>query len=300
MEENNKSLNTILVIIAGSAGAFYFFLRHQRLDSSAALYVGIPVLLAIALSFTSKAKTIVGGTMKVMTIILLLLAPLLGEGYICILMAAPLFYLIAFGTALLIQHLKNKKDQSHKNHIMLGLIMLSALEGARPELSFNRHHEVSVTQTIAMPMKDIKSRLAAPLNFGSARPLFLQIFPLPDKVVNQGNTVGDKITLEFTYNKLFLWHSQHGQMQWQVDTVNNQRIRYLPGRDNSYISNYMTWKSSEIEWQPIDAQHTQVTWTLAYQRDLDPAWYFAPLQYLATKLTANYLIDNVFKTDNGS
>ena len=294
-DENKNTLDPILVIVVGIAGASYFFLRSRSLDSSAALYVGIPVLLAIALSFTSKAKTIVGGTMKAITIILLLLAPLMGEGFLCIFMAAPIFYLVAFAAALFIQHLKDKKDQSHKSHAMLLLIMLSAMEGTTPELTFNNQHKVTVTQTIALPSEEIKNRLAAPFDFESDRPLFLKIFPLPDQTVNEGIAVGDKITLDFTYNKLFLWNPQQGQMQWQIATVNDQSIRYVPSKDNSYLSNYLTWKSSKVEWKPVDALHTQITWTLAYQRDLDPAWYFSPMQYLATKLTAHTLIENIFK-----
>ena len=299
MEDNsNRSvlpipLFPVLVIVAGLAGAVFYFLRNNGLDSSAALYVGIPILLAIALSFTNKAQTIIGGTMKGMTIFLLLIAPLLGEGYICILMAAPIFYLIAFAAALLIQYLKNKKDQSHNSHILLGLIMLSALEGTSPELSFNRQHEVSVTQTLEIPAEEIKNRLAAPLDLEATRPLFLQIFPLPEKAVNEGISVGDKLTMDFTYKKLFIWKPQKGQLELQVDKVDDRSLRYIPVKDDSYISNYMTWKSSLIEWQAIDAEHTKVTWTLAYQRDLDPAWYFGPLQYLATKLTAKSLIDNI-------
>jgi len=36
-----------------------------------------------------------------------------------------------------------------------------------------------------------------------------------------------------------------------------------------------------------------VTWTLDYERGLDPAWYFGPWERYATRLAAGYLIDAV-------
>ena len=50
--------------------------------------------------------------------------------------------------------------------------------------------------------------------------------------------------------------------------------------------------TSEFTFRP-QGDRTQVTWTLAYERALDPAWYFGPWERYATRLAAGYLIDAV-------
>jgi hypothetical protein len=43
----------------------------------------------------------------------------------------------------------------------------------------------------------------------------------------------------------------------------------------------------------VDAATTSVTWTIRYRRDLDPAWYFGPMERFIVKRAADYLIDSV-------
>ena len=42
------------------------------------------------------------------------------------------------------------------------------------------------------------------------------------------------------------------------------------------MTHYLTWQEARVEWEPVGAGATRVTWTLRYRRDLDPAWYFGP------------------------
>src|SRR4051812_30015431 len=73
------------VLVIGVAGIVYTIFRKHNLHDSAALYMGLPLLLALGLSLTPKAKSARGATMKGITISLLLAAIVFGEGYICIL-----------------------------------------------------------------------------------------------------------------------------------------------------------------------------------------------------------------------
>ncbi len=80
-----------LVMAIASGCMMYRILVMRHLEQTSLLFVGIPVLLAVIISFTPKAKTTAGGIIKAISLALLLSAPLLGEGFICILMAAPIF-----------------------------------------------------------------------------------------------------------------------------------------------------------------------------------------------------------------
>src|SRR5437870_12961066 len=91
------------IIIAVAVGGFvYRQMVDHEIEQSAALFIGLPALLAVILALTPRAKSTIGITMKGITIALLLSGPLLGEGFICILMAAPLFYAVGIIVALLI------------------------------------------------------------------------------------------------------------------------------------------------------------------------------------------------------
>jgi hypothetical protein len=41
----------------------------------------------------------------------------------------------------------------------------------------------------------------------------------------------------------------------------------------------------------VDATHTEVVWTIHFDRQLDPAWYFGLWERLAVKRAALYLIE---------
>ena len=93
------ALAGIIVALTASGIAYRLLVLH-RLEQTSALFIGLPALLALVLALTPRAKSVTGIVMKGTTIALLLSAPILGEGFVCILMAAPIFYLIAFIVAL--------------------------------------------------------------------------------------------------------------------------------------------------------------------------------------------------------
>jgi len=83
-----------IVIAIALAGGAYRIVSYEHLEQTSLLFIGIPAILAIVVALTPRAKSLTGGIMKAITIALLLSGPILGEGFICILMAAPLFYLV--------------------------------------------------------------------------------------------------------------------------------------------------------------------------------------------------------------
>ena len=59
------------------------------------------------------------------------------------------------------------------------------------------------------------------------------------------------------------------------------------------MTHFLSWQESRVRWEAIDGARTRVTWTVRYSRDLDPAWYFGPMQRAAVYLAAGYLIEAV-------
>ena len=63
--------------------------------------------------------------------------------------------------------------------------------------------------------------------------------------------------------------------------------------DSSYITHWLTWRDSNVEWKSVAPGQTAVTWTLRYRRRLDPAWYFVPIERYGARLAAQYLIETL-------
>src|SRR5258707_9336843 len=64
-------------------------------ETTALMFVGIPTVLAVLLALSPAAVSPAGIAAKGVTIGLLISAILFGEGVICVLMAAPIAYIIA-------------------------------------------------------------------------------------------------------------------------------------------------------------------------------------------------------------
>ena len=79
----------------------------------------------------------------------------------------------------------------------------------------------------------------------------------------------------------------------EVSDSTPERVVFEAISDTSHIAHWMTWKSAEVTWTPIATGETQVTWTLRYDRELDPVFWFAPTERTAVALTADYLLDSL-------
>jgi len=144
---NRSQWSLIFVILAVSAGSvMYRLIVRGKLEQTAVLFVGMPAVLAILLAMIPKAKTAMGGIMKGITIALLLSGPLLGEGFICILMASPIFY----GVGLLVGAVADSNREKRQTTLscLLLLLLPMSIEGSSPKLSFNREETVQASQVV--------------------------------------------------------------------------------------------------------------------------------------------------------
>jgi hypothetical protein len=289
------------VLVLGLAGAVFTFLQRHYLYDSAALYIGLPLLLALGMSLTPETRSAMGATMKGITVALLLSAIVLQEGTICILFAAPIFYGIGAIIAAIVDHARTKEDKDTKllSVAAIAVVALLATEGTTPLTTFNRNNTVSVTKILNANRDQVLAKLASPNSLGLEKPLFLSIFPYPVTAAPLGLNIGDKTKISFTYVKHIWWTKVSGDLVLQTTQSTPEKISFAVVSDDSYLSHYLKWQSSDITLVPIDDHHTKVTWQLSYKRILDPAWYFAPMQNYAAHLAAEDLIDHVAKP-NGS
>lgn len=277
----------VALIVAFTIGALlYRLLMHQGLGHSAAMFLGIPAVLGILLALTPKARTVTGGILKGITLALLIIAPLLGEGYLCILMASPLFYLVGIVIGVFVDRLRRSRNATLS---CLALVLLPmSLEGVIPELSFNRSQTVEVTRIVNVPADAVEHQLALSPDITTRLPEALRIgFPRPLRAWGNGLQVGALRTIHFAGAE----GDPPGDLIMHVTTRQPGYVRFEAVRDDSKLTQWIRWNSSEVQWQQLDAAHTRVTWRVKFDRQLDPAWYFTPLERAAVYEATKYLIE---------
>ena len=284
------TLAAIIVALAAGGVAYRLLVKH-RLEQTSALFIGIPSLVALVLALTPRAKSIMGIVMKGMTIALLLSAPLLGEGFICILMAAPIFYLVAFLVAFVIGRIRRNPDLGPGGMLGLTLVplLVMSFEGTRSSLSFSRTESVTAVRRVAGRPEDVEHELAATPRFDAPLPVFLRLrFPRPVEARGAGLNDGDPRVIHFAGGE-----GRPGDLTLRVEEHGPGRVVFRAVGDSSKVAHWLDWRASEVEFHEVSPGETEVRWTIRYERLLDPAWYFGPWERYATRLAADYLVGTV-------
>jgi hypothetical protein len=277
----------ILGFIIASAGAavLYRMTIGLHYGHTSLMFIGFPAVLAILLALTPKAKSATGAIVKGITLALLITAPLLGEGYVCILISAPLFYLVGVIIGAIVDWNRKKRGLT-LSCCALVLIPLS-LEGVVPQLTFNRLQTVEATRIVNATPAEVEAALGRSPRIATPLPRFLAIgFPRPLEVHGEGLAVGSIRTVHFSGAE----GDPPGDLVVRVAASSPGYLRTETVSDASKLTQWVRWDNSEVTWRPIDATHTSVTWRITFERQLDPAWYFIPWERFAVHEVAGYMI----------
>ncbi len=296
---NPQKLTLIILIFAMATGVIlYRLLVSHNLGQTAALFIGLPTLLAIVVVSMPRAKSVTGILLKGITIFLLISGIFLGEGFLCILLAAPLFYLVGIVIGLSVDYIeRRRKNRVDKNTLCLIFFpfLFFSLEGVDEPLSFPRMESATSERTIKASLMDVESSLSQVPHFDRELPPFLSIgFPRPIQTKGQGLCVGDRRTISFSGSEgQFLGEGKPGDLTLEVEERGTGWVRFKVVGDTTHFPHWLQWEGCDVRWASVDARHTRVMWTAHYRRLLDPAWYFGPLEQYAMQLASGYLIDNV-------
>ena len=276
----------IALAIAFAAGAvLYRVLRHIQLGDSAAMFLGVPAVLAILLALAPKAESVTGGIVKGITLALLIVAPLLGEGYLCILLASPLFYAVGIVIGLVVDWQKERRGATLSCVAIVLLPM--CLEGVVPETTFSRGQTVSATRIITASPEEVEAALTHSPRISATLPKALRVgFPRPLAAWGDGLQVGAMRTIRFSGAE----GDPEGDLVMALAEDEPGHVKFEAVRDDSKLAQWLRWRSSDVRWRATDSHHTEVTWTVGFDRQLDPAWYFVPWEQAAVKQAAGYLI----------
>ncbi len=284
MSKSVKSWIVICVVVA-MASLGYRILDRNHLEQSSLLFIGIPLFLSIALACAPKPKSATGVIMKGITLALLLSGILLIEGVVCILMAAPLFYLVG---GVIGHNVDRAKERKKLNSCIVGVLLVCSLEGVVDALSFERAESVTVECEVELPIEEARELLIQGPQFDLDEiPAFFRLgFPLPQSVEGRA---GEKV-IHFAGGE-----GEPGDLVLRVEEQEGDMIKYTCVRDESHIAHWLDWKTITWSLREEGDNGCVVQIEMKYDRLLDPAWYFKPLERYGVKLAGEYLVDQTFE-----
>jgi hypothetical protein len=281
---SNSEANVLLAITVLSGASFaYIGLVHNSLEQTSALFIGIPAIIVIGLSFLPSGQSITAYIVKGTLLALGLSAIIFNEGLICILMSTPIFLGVAVAFGRLVEAIGSR---SRARFYGLAILLPLSLEGVIDPLTFDREEKVVVKEIVRFSPEEIKTKLTKPPDFSKTLPLFLKLgFPVPVGSYGTSLEPGAIRCTQFKNNTFEL-----GELCLKVIQNLPNLVSFRAIKDSSKISHWLTWQGSIVSWEKINEKKSQVTWTFNYTRELDPAWYFGPLERFTVALAGKYLL----------
>jgi hypothetical protein len=291
------TIAAIIGAVAIASLAYRLIVAHS-LQQTAALFIGIPALLAIVVVFSVSPRSAIGVACKAVTVGMLVSLIFLGEGMVCIAMSAPLFYAIAVAIGVAVDRTWRHVDKAPTTFACLAILAIvpMSLEGVSDATSFSRDEWVSETRVVHASPRAIERALFEPPRFDRVLPLYLRAgFPRPISTRLERSTAGTRMVIRFRGGEMRLdgVEPRTGDLILDLEEMRPGSVRWRAVSDDSHMTHFLAWREARVQWETAGADSTKVTWTLRYRRGLDPAWYFGPWERYATHLAAGYLIDSV-------
>ena len=292
------------LLFLGSAWFVFFLVQYGRPDS-AALYVGLPTIIAVALSLTPRPRTATGSVLKTLTIGMIMAGLLLGPGVVCVVILAPIFYMfgiigaVSIDAARMAETARERRAARLRCSVVLLAALASALEGTHPALTFNTHEVVRIEREYRTSPEAFEAALDGPTTLGGDVPMVLRLgFPYPVRAFGSGTDIGDRrgVHLEdrnIYFNIIGPSHAMSGDAVFEITRRTENSIRFSMIEDHSAVSKWLRWRHSDLHWTWLDDGRVSVVLEIHFDRRLDPAWYFAPLQRAVVGAAAPLVLESL-------
>jgi len=315
MTENDDRVNLAqkqiigFIVVLAVVNVAYRLVYLTGASRTAALYVGVPTLLAVGLALTPRRKSATGMLLKGSTLALLIACVILPEGLICLLFALPLVALISVIVGGSIDWSRRRRRGQGPTLMAVTLpLLLMSMEGV-VGTPFDSHDTVTASLTVAATPAQVAASVAATPRFDADLPPFLTVgFNRPRSATGSGLEVGATRAIDFTGGthddhplRLFGLGGHrsvdhHAEMHLRVVESGPGRVVFRVDHDGTMLSRWVRLDRAVVTWQAVGASTTRVTWSLEYERLLYPTAYFAPLQRFGMDQAAGYLLDAVVGT----
>ena len=298
-----------LLLVAAASGMVRFALDTQWMRESAMLYIAVPYLVGVLIYLFVPQPVGEGFGIRLWShvraalIVMLATSLLLFEGFLCVVMFMPIYFLFS---SIVIAFMPNRKvgesdaerlariRETFRVSALPLLVLFLSLDGIRG-LGPDRDTVVSRTAVLDLSPAEIRANIIDHPYPDEGRSLFLSLFPRPVHVEAKSLAVGARHTAHMEYRR---WgvpflnvHRGTAVMEFTRSDPHALRARFV--HDDSYLSHYMRFDTWAMDMTPRSDGTTNVTITLRYHRKLAPAWYFGPAMERAVGDGLDYALSEI-------
>jgi hypothetical protein len=254
------------IIAVTGVAATLLLVRSQRTDT-AALFVGVPLLLALVVTLAPPTRNLHGLTFRAVTFGLLITSAFLHEGAACVLMAAPLVYGVAHLWTALVVLERRDKERRRSALVLVPLLLLASLEGL--VFRIDPGQTVVEERVVAMSPAEVEQRLGQGPDFAATRPALLRFsgYPTPTAATGAGLALGARWTFTMA----------GGPITTEVVARTDERVEFAVVSDASKTQRWLTWVGAVVSWSAVEGG-SRVRIEATFIRRLDPSWYFGPIE----------------------
>ncbi len=280
-----------LLIVATVFGVAYHLTHNAGMIQTYAVFVGLPLLIGVLTAYLTRPRSGLGAVIKYTTVILCAVCPALGEGAVCILMAAPIFYGVAIlGYYLTIGIAKHFGPRGNSGTLCLVLLpWLVARMTSTPE-AIARPKTMTTTRTVfvAAPPDRVWKTLQRSELVSPSRPLFLRLgFPRPTKWERVDGT--SRLTFDPGSEP---WPGTNVIESREVVDARAQRLTFVIERDGTKLSRWLTFIETRFEVTPIRGG-CRLRQTTIFRQRMQPGFYWNSLQRYALGQMHRYALEAI-------
>jgi len=296
----------VILLVVGISTLTLRALLDSQFATTTLVYIAVPFLISLAIAYLTKQSESRSWLMRflnhlrISSIIFFATSVVLFEGFICILMFMPIYYLfvcIGFFVAAQLYPVQDDSIESLKNTFKAYAVPVAVLmlvtEGLTPFTSVERTGGATFVAESDQSIEQLQANMAKPITFESDRHWFMELFPLPDQISAGTLNQGDVHKLHFTYRRWLFTNAHTGEMHIKIAKVSPDHIRTEITRNDSYLANYMHIDGTDVRFTEQSDGTTRVALTVRYERSLDPSWYFGPMQHFAARQSAKQFLTDI-------
>lgn len=266
-----------VLVVPFAIGATVIATAIGRADT-ALLYVGIPCLLALTIGLLPSDGQ--GGVQvfQFVTVSLLLVAAFLHEGALCLLIASPLVYGIAYGVYALVTAFSANDDGGRRYPAFgIAVVALAAMEGVVPGMRINPEQSVTAERLVAAECSEFETALARGPKFSDDDRgwlLSLAPYPLPTSATHAADA--DPFAVGTTWDLPMPAGAITTEVTDRTASSTGGSVDFTVVEDTARTTRWVTLSEATLAWeQRQDGCHADVR--IDFTRDLDPSFYFGPI-----------------------
>lgn len=289
-----------LLAIAALASIVIILLVRLDMDNSALLYLAVPYGVAVLITLVRPFREYQTWWERYIShsvsalVVFLASSVILFEGFICVLFFVPIYFFVvalAFVAHGIAVTWRDRRGKNYASVIPL-LVLLLSVEGTNERVTFDRDSRATATVTTTLSPEELLDNLARPFELPASGDWMLGVFPMPTRIEAGSLEPGDVHRAHFLYRRWFVTNTHEGEIGLRIDSVSAERVTATYVENTSYIANYVDLLGAEITMEAAGGG-TIVTVAIEYERRLDPAWYFHPIQQYAVGAMAEHFIEQV-------